>query len=235
MIIFQFMQGAKKLAVVATGILLAVALSGQVMAKDELPEVSSDGLHLVKDSKVAVAYAKQGIDLTQFNKVKILDCYVAFKENWARDYNLNEVGLSGRVNDKDMDAIKGRLANAFKEVFEEQLTEAGHEVVEEGGPGVLLLRPAIINLDVNAPDIMKASRGNTWVNSVGEMTLYLELYDAEDNTLLARAIDPKAGRNGGMATRANRASNSAEAKRILRQWADQLASHLGEVKQQTGG
>lgn len=234
MIIFQFVQGAKKLAVVATGLLLTVALSGQVMAKEKLPEVSSDGLHLVKDSKVAIAYAKQGIDLTQFTKVKILDCYVAFKENWARDYNLNEVGLSGRVNDKDMDAIKDRLATAFKEVFEEQLTKAGHEVVEEGGPGVLLLRPAIINLDVTAPDIMKASFGNTWVNSVGQMTLYLELYNAEDNTLLARAIDPKAGRSGGMATNANRASNSAEAKRILRQWADQLASHLGEVKQQTG-
>ena len=37
------------------------------------------------------------------------------------------------------------------------------------------------------------------VASAGQMTLYLELYDSETSTLLARVIDPQAAREGGIA------------------------------------
>jgi hypothetical protein len=62
------------------------------------------------------------------------------------------------------------------------------------------------------------------------MTLYLELYDSASSTLLARVIDPQAGRQGGVA---NRVTNTAEADRILRRWAELLSQHLGEVKQES--
>jgi hypothetical protein len=57
------------------------------------------------------------------------------------------------------------------------------------------------------------------------MTLYLELYDSVSNTLLARAMDPKADRRG-LAQSANRVTNKAAADRILRQWASALRAHL---------
>jgi len=219
---------------VLIGLMLSAALATVGVAKDdELPEVSSDGLHLVKGTKVRIAYAAPDIDLSQFNKVKILNCFVEFKEDWARDYNLHEVGLSGRVSDRDVEQIKERLANEFNKVFTEELTEGGHEVVDEEGPGVLLLRPAIINLDVTAPDVRSAGRSNTWVQSAGQMTLYMELYDSATSTLLARVIDPQADSGHGPATRASRTTNKREADKILRRWANMLGEHLGDVTETT--
>jgi hypothetical protein len=62
------------------------------------------------------------------------------------------------------------------------LEEDRYAVVDEAGEDVLLIRPAIINLDVNAPDTPQAGRSMTYVASAGEMTLYLEAYDSEPGT-----------------------------------------------------
>jgi hypothetical protein len=212
------------------GTLLSVLMISVSFAKEKPPEVSKDGLHLVKDSKVAIAYVKPGASLEPYTKVKILDCYVQFKKNWERDYNLSEVGLDGRVTDKDAEDIKKRLADEFREMFTKVLTEGGHEVVDDTGPDVLLLRPAIINLDVKAPDTHSVGMTRTWVRSAGEMTLFLELYDSANSTLLARIIDAQAGDQGGMAMLSNEVSNRAAADRILRHWATLLDKHIGVVK-----
>lgn len=213
-------------------VLLACALSAPLLAKEKLPEVSSDGLHLVPDTKVYAVYAKPGLALGQYTKVQLLDCFVQFKDNYQREYNMDEIGLQGRISTQDMETIKQRLAAEFRKVFTEQLQQAGHEVVDDVGPDVLLLRPAIINLDVTAPDLMQSGRGNTYVNSAGQMTLYMELYDSASSELLARIIDPEAGREGGFAFVANRVTNKREADLILRRWADLLGTHLAAAQQQ---
>jgi hypothetical protein len=217
---------------VLASVFLALAMASTGWAKDKLPEVSKDGLHLLKHTKVRVAYAKPGASLDQYTKVKILDCFVQFKKDYERDYNLSEVGLEGRVTDKDVATIKTRLAAEFKKVFTKELTKHGHEVVDDVGPEVLLLRPAIINLDVTAPDTMRAGFSTTVVASAGQMTLYMELYDSAKSELLARVIDPQAGRESGIA---NRVSNTMEADLILRRWADLLSQHLGDLKQSAPG
>jgi len=228
----KFINNFSPVAGVLACIFMAVAMTTAAWAKEQLPEVSKDGLHLLKHTKVRVAYAKPGASLDQYTKVKILDCFVQFKKNYERDYNLNEVGLEGRVTDKDIAAIKQRLAAEFKKVFTKELTKAGHEVVDDVGPNTLLLRPAIINLDVTAPDTMRAGFSTTLVASAGQMTLYMELYDSASSELLARVIDPQADRRGGIA---DRVSNTADADRILRHWADLLSQHLGDVKQNMPG
>ena len=63
------------------------------------------------------------------------------------------------------------------------------------------------------------------------MTLLLELYDSSTNTLLARIIDPQTDVQAYL-TQASRATNEWAAEKILRRWADLLASHLGDVKQE---
>jgi len=202
--------------------------------KEQLPEVSSDGLHLLKDTKVAVAYAKPGASLDPYTKLKILDCFVDFEKDWQRDYNMNEIGLDGRITDKDAEEIKQGLAAEFKKVFTEVLTKQGFELVDDVGPDVLLLRPALINVDVVAPDVARIGMSRTFVRSAGSMTLYMELYDSATSTLLARVVDPQ-GDDEGFAQQANRVTNKAAADRILRSWAELLGKHLGEVKDETKG
>jgi len=218
-------------------VLPAVAVllgSGAFAAKNELPEVDSDGLQLVKDSEVRIAYARPGATLAAYDKVMLLDCYVDFVKDWQKDYNLEQIGLAGRVSDKDAEEIKERLADEFRTIFAEELTKQGHPVVEEPGDDVLLLRPALINVNVVAPDVATASRSYTITDSAGSMTLYLELYDSVTSTLLARVIDPRAD-DRAFAQRASRVTNKSAADRILRHWADLLAQHLGTIAEQSAG
>ena len=223
--------GAVRWAAVAT---LAALLSAPAMAKKEqLPEVDQDGLHLIKDSKVAVAYTKPGASLEPYTRLKILDCFVDFQKDWQRDYNMDQLGLDGRITDKDAEEIKKNLAAEFNKVFTEVLTKKGFAIVDDVGPDVLLLRPALINVDVAAPDVARIGMSRTYVRSAGAMTLYMEFYDSATSTLLARVVDPQAD-SDALAQQANRVTNRAAADRILRSWAELLATHLGEVKHVTG-
>jgi hypothetical protein len=218
----------------ALAVVMALLCAPAMAKKQQLPEVSSDGLHLLKDTKVAVAYAKPGATLEPYSRLKILDCFVDFQKDWQRDYNMNEIGLDGRITDKDAEEIKQGLAAEFRKVFTEVLTKQGFEVVDDVGPDVLLLRPALINVDVVAPDVARIGMSRTFVRSAGSMTLYMEFYDSATSTLLARVVDPQ-GDDEGFAQQANRVTNKAAADRILRSWAELLGKHLGEVKDETKG
>jgi len=209
-------------------IFVAVSMSGTVIAKNKLPEVDSDGLHLVKDRKVYAAYAKPGAELSAYDKVMLVGCFVNFAKDWQKDYNMDQIGLDGRVTDKDAETIKTRLADEFAKVFTKELTKKGFPVVTESGPGVLLLRPALINVDVVAPDVDRVGIQGTFVRSAGGMTLYMELYDSATSTLIGRVVDPQADDNS-LGHLANRVTNKAAADEILGHWAELLARHLGEA------
>lgn len=213
-------------------VLFTLAVSIPAMAKDKkddaLPKVLKDGLHLQENTKAKAVYALPGASLEQYDAVWLVDAYVEFEKDWQRHFNMEEVGLSGRVSDKDMEAIKAKIASEFKKVFTEVLSDKGHKVVTEAGDNVLVVRPAIINLDPTAPDM---NRGWTTsvVSSAGSMTLYMELYDSTNNTLLARVIDPQEDREA-IAQRANRVTNTAAVDRIMKDWAKLLEEHLGSAK-----
>jgi hypothetical protein len=96
---------------------------------------------------------------------------------------------------------------------------------------VLLLRPAIINLDITAPDVPVAGRSRTFTASAGQATLFLELYDSVTGELLARAIDVKSANSmGGFISVTNGATNRAEAQRMLKRWADLLGTFLQNAR-----
>jgi len=198
---------------------------------EKLPKTTHDGLVLVEHTKVRAVYMKPGASLKQYDEAVILKCYVAFAKNWQRDYNDNVVGLEGRIDTQEMDRIKSRLSEDFTKVFTKRLEKKGYPVVTEGGTGILILRPAIINLEVTAPDIMTPGMTETFVASAGQMTLYLELYDSVTSDIIARIIDPEAAPELGGASIASGPSNEMAADEILERWADLLADHLGAVKE----
>jgi len=210
--------------------LLFLAITASGAAAKDLPGTSHDGLDLVKNTKLRAVYMKPGASLDQYKRIALLDCYVAFKKNWQRDYNSDVVGLGRRISDKDMEKIKTKVASEFKKVFIKELeTKGGYKIVDTTGEDVLVIRPAIINLVVTAPDKMTAGFSQTFTADPGQLTLYLELYDSVSNSIIARAIDPQAARNGGFFQMTNSVTNTADLDRVLRKWADILRSNLGDV------
>jgi hypothetical protein len=200
--------------------------SGLCVAKQELPEVTIDGLHHVKDSNLAVVYAQPGADLSQYRRIYLTDAYVAFKKNWERSQNRSG---SHKVSASDMEKIRTNLASLFREVFAETLEEGGYELVTERAEDVLIVKPAIINLYIVAADV-SAQISTTYTETAGEMTLYLELYDSISDDLIAKALDRQLSRETGYIQWRNRGTNRAAAKRILKVWANVLKEGLDEAQ-----
>ena len=198
-------------------------------AEKSLPEVSHDGMQLQKDTKMRAVYMMPGADLSEYSEVALLEAYVAFKKHWKREYNEDVVGLDGRIDDKDMKKIRDRVAKEFNKVFTEVLTKGGHKMVSKGAEGVLIVRPAIVNLVVTAPDLMSADSGRTASASAGQMTLYMELFDGKTGDIIYRVIDPKAAGNEFFQVR-NSVTNRADADRVFRRWAKLLSDHLASIK-----
>jgi len=196
--------------------------------KNELPEYTVEGLKLVPDTRdIAAVWAEPGANLSQYNRVYLVEPYVAFKKNWQRDQNRGTV----KVRTSDMDRIKINVKELFMEVFSEELENGGYTLATERAEDVLIVKPAIIDLDVNAPDIMAAGRSTTYARSAGSMTLYLELYDSETDDLLAKALDPKADRDSGFMQWQSGPANRAAAKRMMKPWAEALRKGLDKARE----
>jgi len=185
-----------------------------------------ENLVTVDDSKVAVAYIDPQADFSVFDSVMILDTYVAFRSGWERDQRRGTSGT--RVSARDMERIKTRVSELFNSVFIDVLeADDGFEIVSEPDYNVLLVRAAIIDLDVTVPDNMQAGRSRTFSANSGAATLLIELFDSVSGQIIGRAIDRQSARNQASQMRwTNRATNTADARRAFRGWATQLRGFL---------
>ncbi len=214
------------------GVALAL-VSGASWAKDKPPEVDSNGLHLVHNSDLRLVYQLPDSTLSDYSKVILIDAYVAFRKNWLRDRRSESINPLA-VSKKDMETLKERVAKEFHEAFSKELEKKGYAVVDktETGPDVLIVRPAIINLDISAPDVgmTEVGRSSYFVSSAGQMTLYAELYDSHTSQMIGKVIDPEADRMWeSTGIRANRVTNKEAEDHIVKAWADALAGHLHEA------
>jgi hypothetical protein len=201
----------------------------EVSAAEAPPQVSKDGLQLKIHTKNELVYVKPGATFNQFKRVMILDCYVAMAKDWQQNYNANDGGdLDLQVTDADVQQIEKTLSAEFKKVFTSELQKGGYQVTTTAAPDVLILRPAIINVRVTAPDLMTAGMDTNLITSAGSGTFYLELW-APPHTLLARAMDAEADQQP-FAQPGNSVTNMQAADIILKKWADDLVRHLDSAR-----
>ena len=85
------------------GIALFLGLTTACESTKPPPAVTHDGLHRVAGAKMQNAYLKPGEDFSQYTRVRLVDCYVAFKKNWRMSHS--------RVTTRDMEDIKQSLGD----------------------------------------------------------------------------------------------------------------------------
>jgi Protein of unknown function (DUF3313) len=198
------------------------------------PETTPEGLHLYKQTKERIAYVRPGATFSQYKRVALLDCYVEFSKEWVKDYNSDQRDPSRMIRESDLDRAKAGLQKDFKKIFTEELQKGGHfQITDSGGPDVLILRPALINIQVSAPDLMSAGRSASFVQSAGAMTIFIELWDSQSNTILARVVDGQADPQL-YGQRSSSVTNWAAARRMMTNWADELRDRLEMVASKDG-
>ena len=220
----------KILALLALALAFAGISSLSVQSVDA-PDISYDGLHLDPDSKLALLYVDPDADFSVYSQFMMLDAYVAFKKNWQRNTRV----AGRRVSNKDMEKIKAEAADLLHESFKKELDEnGGYTFVDKPDDNVMILRPALIDLEITAPDIPVAGRVTQYVASAGAATLYIELYDSVSGEILARAIDRRNMQDYGTVRWANSVTNRADAARMFRRWASLLRQAMDEVREEAG-
>ena len=224
-------MNSNKIIFAILAVVFALATISPVMAKKSLPAVNDEGMELVKDSKLATVYADPGADLSIYNRIWLQDATVAFKKNWQRDQNRSH---RFKVRTEDMDRIQEDVATLFREVFTKELLDGGYAMTEEIGDDVLLVKPAIVDLDVIAPDIQRTpGREYGFSESAGEMTLNLELFDSLTGDKIVKATDRQRDFRRGYLEWRTSVSNRSDARRMMTSWAKALRSTLDEARSAT--
>jgi hypothetical protein len=211
-------------------LLLAGVLSSQALAqRKDLPQTTEDGLTLVDSKRIDVLYWREGATLAPYKRIALLDPLVAFRKDWLEDQNRDRRSPSSQVTAEDMERGKQIVAEEFRKIFTEELQkDNGYQIVDVVDHDVLLLRPAIVDLDVAAPDVPQPGRVRSYTTSAGAMTLYMEFFDAATSQLIGRAIDRRAATDTGFMQYTNSVTNRAEAERMLRTWARMLREALDD-------
>lgn len=218
-------------------LLIIVSLSMasfSVLSKDkwEFPEYTVEGLKRVPNPEsLTVVYAEPGANLTQYKRVYITEPLVAFKKNWQREQN-RTVGTN--ISTSDMDRGKKAVAELFMDVFTKELEKGGYQLTQERAEDVLIVRPAILDLDINAPDSMSSTIGGSYSRDFGSMTMYIELYDSETGDLLAKAMDKRVSHNNMYMYSQSRPAIRQQARRMMEPWAEALRKGLDRAHQETG-
>jgi len=218
----------------ALAMMISMAIGCNSTNPTNAPQVSPEGMELKKSTRSTVAYKKEGVDFSEYDKVQILPSAVAFKKNWKRDYNRNQSSLNTRVRDDDVIRIKAAVAKLFDEVFKEEFGKAADfPIVDTVSSNTLVIRPAIIDLDVSAPDIQSSVNVKRYASEAGQATLFLELYDGVSGEILARIVNVSVAGDDSYYQWATRVSNRTDAKRMIRKWAKALRTKYDEAHMPT--
>ncbi|NJD32569.1 MAG: DUF3313 domain-containing protein [Gammaproteobacteria bacterium] len=186
-----------------------------------------DGLVRQSGTRFDAVFLKPDARIPGYANIMLAPATVQFARNW--DPNRAAGSASRGLNTDDVVAIKDNLATMFGNIFREELTAGGYQVVDEPGPDTLVVVPAIVNLFITAPDTTSAGRSRTYTANSGHMTLVLELRDSVTGETLARVVDTRSGRTSGVMTITNRATNTADAQRAIRTWARALRDGLDSL------
>ena len=193
------------------------------------PEVSFDGLQLVPDSKADLAYINPDADFSVYKRIMLMPVEVSFDRRWKRNYESNSIGL---VPSNEWKRIRRTVADEFAAVFKKVLEEeGGYTIVNEAAEDVLLILPALSDLEASALDLDTPGRRTVFVETNEQHgTLSLEAYDSLTGEILARAIDSQVVRDYGTWTfsRVSRVENIALARQGLKKWATALRDRLDE-------
>ena len=210
---------------------IAVVLAGcdEGLVKDVPAETTEDGLVRTGIKGIDVAYMRPGVSLVQYRRILLEPVQVAFSKDWDPERTGSRMKLSGEEREK----IRADLAGLFMKTFEQEVEKGGYAVVDTAAPDVLRVTPQLVDVYINAPDVMTPGRDRTYVMSSGRMTLIAELRDSETGAILGRVADQTEGRDDLYFELASSVANSAEARRAIADWARILRARLDAVRIQS--
>jgi hypothetical protein len=209
--------------------LFATSFVTVAVAREKPPE-NWDRLERRKVKGLDNVYVRPDVQFTPYKSVILEPTQVEFQKNWEKSQDFNR-----RPSAEDMQRIKDKLAELMREGYTEELVKHGYTIVDAPADDTLQVRTAIINLFINAPDLRDPGITRSYTTSAGSMTLVLEARDGPSGQLLARVVDSRTNdQPAGALTWTNAATNTADAKRMISEWAIRLRQALDKLNGKEG-
>ena len=210
--------------------LLALTLaltSAPAAAKDAIDAaLSQGGLQKIKVKDIDLAYVRPGASLAAYKRVKLEPVEVEFRKS----KDPSRAGSAIKLSSEEREKIRSNVARVVQEEFAKELQKSSaYQVASDAGPDVLRVKPRILDLYVNAPDV-GPGRTRTLVSSAGEMTLVAELSDSASGKVLARVADQRDASKEGRMYLVNGTVNEEEARKIAAGWARILRNALDKAR-----
>jgi hypothetical protein len=181
-------------------------------------EVNIEGLQAVTARNFEAAFVRPGVDFSNYNKLLV-----------------NELELAFRTPDRSQDQFplgedqKTRFRAAMAVAFGEELGQLQNlEIVTEPGPDVLDLNVRVQDIVASSPGrrVGTVGRASFAIETVGEMTLVIELRDAESEEVLIRAFDRRAVEGAAMLSGDSVISTWQGVERLVARWASRVREGL---------
>jgi hypothetical protein len=215
------------------GLLLLLLTAMPVLSaidRHAYPTKAPAGLQEVISAEFDILYIKPGFQPGNYGKLAIAEPQIVMDDSWERKY-------SKQLNARDLKRIETSTTKMLREQFGEKLGASnGYAIVEKPdvdngaqSTGVLLLKPAMLDLHLNAPDLSTPGLKDEWIRSAGNATLYLDLYDAANGELLLRVIDRGEARERLQLYEGTRATNNLDLRLLIGRWAKGLRKHLDSL------
>jgi hypothetical protein len=198
--------------------LLMLALGNVAYAGEAQPDTS----RLVKVSKGAFkdTWVNPDVELGKFHKVMIVGSDFEFREvkktpRMSGSYKNNQSDFW--VDEKDRLRAQEIIASGFGERMSKSF-----EIVDEAGPGVLVVYGRLSDIVSNVPPNMVGS-GRNYISKIGAATIELEARDSLTGEIVFQAserseIEPRGRRM--------MESNSVLVNAELRRWSQRVAAKL---------
>jgi hypothetical protein len=188
-----------------------------------------DGLIRRDNRRVDRLYVRPNVKIGPYTSVMIDRAEVAFDKSWDPNRDVRE--LARRLSNEEMQKIRAEIGQMLNDTFARELARGGYRVVATPEADTLRITPAIVDLYINAPEIIGPNFSRTYVMDAGRMTLVADFRDAQTGQLVARAKDTQRGTDYGHLQIANSVTNSAEAQRAISSWARTLVRGLDGLKE----
>jgi hypothetical protein len=180
-------------------------------------EVNIEGLQQVSARNFEAAFVRPGVTFANYGKLMVDELELAFR---TPDREQNQFPLG--------EDQKTRFRAAMATAFGEELGKLeAVDVVIEPGPDVLALHVRVQDIVARAPGRrVGGGRAGFALETVGEMTLVLELRDSQSDEILVRAFDRQAVEGAAMVSGDGVISTWEGVERIVARWATRTREGL---------
>lgn len=208
-------------ALAAAGLL---ACAGGPPELDASAPADADGLRPLLNTRFSKAFARPGLDLSRYSRIWLQSAGVEYGEPPESPYPGQTDWSTAPLQREELEA---ELLDTFRQTF---FPDGAWKMAEAAGADVLLVRVALVDVEVFVPPEPISARAEVLLEASGRATLLFSAHDSVTNQALLRFADRRDFEPATGLRRSSPLTNRQQVRRTLEAWAHLARVRLDELR-----